>query len=654
MKTFGIKLVRVSDSLTIQGTVAEGPNGPMLALGSEPYSAAVAGRRGRITIPSFHAGSRQLIEQEPGHYFSSVAWDASRPGRVRTIPQITRTLLNATYPTNNENARGAIFQHPDDSTIVITPQEIYEEGVLVDSAPADTRFTGSYAIFGDYTFFGVESELVASYINGGTHITRARDSATVFARWRTSTAGGINYGGNASFAAGYLCVVGQKLFRCVTNIAAPRAVLSWTDETGTANPTFSTGYTYPTAKWPMDMAQLGPHAVIALGGFDSVDGEVIIVDASGNFSNLIPPGSGLPSPLQFIPYQGGQILAVSGPVARSIFLADAQNISPLPFAQSSIKLPFIAVTAGAAGFFAASELDLLVMGAADAMAPIYGHLDRDGSLRSLEMGSYGTGSAVTGKVLAARIVNSSNGDRYLEFVRVENTNDLYVYQQPLWSGTDIVDGAATIVGVGNSFVTPAYHDGSWGLKQFLSVAGYGAWYQVDLTDPTDETITVAPTIDGGGAATSDVLTVAQAAGGWQVNLDETAIGRALALTFSMQNSGDKQNFYELICPIIIDYLEIPNQNDVVNVTLLAGSIQMTRGGTLSKQSRLEILDNISSALQNPSRWTLTWWDGRADWTVVPIKYTSQEVEDAARPGEGAALVTIVLQRLFTDPTVAGG
>lgn len=646
MKTYGIKLVRVSDSLTIQGTVAEGPNGPMLALGSEPHSAAVAGRRGRIIVPSFHKGSGQVVEQEAGRYNTATGWDATRPGHLRTVPAMTRTLLDAAYPTNNEAARGAIFSHQDAGEIIIAPQAIYEEEAVVDTAPVNTRFTGSYAVYGDRTFFGLESTVGA-----------ARTSTTC--RVRTGTAVGTY--ANAGFAASYFCQIGNKLFRCVQNATAPKVTVSWTDETGSSSPTFSTGYTYPTQKWAMDMAQLGPHAVVALGGGSgsfavTPDGEVIIVDVSGNFSNIIPPGSGLPNPIKFIPFRGGQVLAVTGAVGRSIFLADAQSISDLPFTDSTFKLPGIAASAGAAGIMDASEFGGLLLGAAaGGVLPIYGAIiGEDGRLYPHEMKSYGIAIGATGNILAARLVNDAIGDRYVRFIRVENTNDLYVYTQPLWTGATIVNavGGGSLVTTGNQFVTPYFHGGSWGLKQFLSVSGYGAWYPGAAQ--LNETITIQPLTDDAIAPTGKALTAAEAQGAWELLLDETAIGRSMSLTISMQNPSAGAENYDLHCPLMIDYVEIPNQQDLINVTLLAGSIQMTRGGTLSKQARKEILDNISSALQNPSRWTLTWWDGRADWTVVPIKYTSQEVEDAARPGEGAALVTIVLQRLFTDPTVAGG
>lgn len=641
MNTYHVKLTRDSDGTEIRALLAEDAEGaPSLQLGSFAYSADVAGRPGRIIIPSFHHGSGQKTALDPLKYDNAGGFYAKLPGHLlSSFEENAPTTLTTSYPVANDSARGAIFTHPNGKRFLITPQQIWEDAVLVDTIPGGSRLTGSYAVWGNRTFFCTEFD--------GSGATPRRSA---LGRIR-SPAGTYSFGFNLG---SYLTIIANKLYRLQMAVT-PDFLLTvdWTETTGVDDP-FAVGLgsapeTVPTQLYAMDMAAIGPQVVIALGGVLDVPGQLLTMDSGGSFTNLLPTDQGFPSVLRFLPWQGGLVVIFAGIVDNTLFFSDLTTFQPLRLHAGTpgddMALGAGSALDGAPSILVASDLDdfylaprqgvvgntiLLVTAGEDG---IYTHR---GSLLNFLGGQ--------DIVLASRITVNMLTERALEVAYLTGSprDDLKIVSIPLWNGYAFPSLATP--GTASRFTSSEYLGDSQGLKQFL---GMGFTPRLLNTGSSlNENLITSIQLNGTGSIiTLPTLGLADFNLPVWFEFEKSTIGRSALFSFEFNDPDLTLGIMDIECPIILDYFEVPAARDSIVLGMVAGSLQVTRTGTFTKSSRRQILDLISDAVLNPSRWTLHWWDGRADWQVIPTGFRTKETEGQARSGEGAAIVTLELRHL---------
>jgi hypothetical protein len=507
--------------------------------------------------------------------------------------------------------------------------EIYTESKLGNDQTVDASSVGNG------TWVGVAVEL------GGTAAVSSAYSDT-------------------DFPASYFAVIGSRLFRAMNAASYPKVSAAWTDQVGSSTPLWFTAYTYPTEQFVMDAADLRGAFIMAIGGIHDIPGEVVTLDVGGNFTNVVPAGVGFAPVLRFISYNGGQICLVRGEVAECLYMDDVQTISPLavhPTTDGEVVLPLLDPSLGCAGLLAASTLDTVILGS---------HLPAQGLMGTSYMRVDDTTGRITAHntpvpsgfvaaadiVLGARLITHSDATRDLDLIYLTGAGltTLNKLSVPLPNG-NILPAPLITPDVTGDFTTSEYLGSSYGLKQLLAISaraqvlpgppsGAGLIFTLHMI-LKDGTLTniILPSLNLAGA---------NLGGPFHIELGDTALCRAFYLTWAYTDAGN--NVCDVLCPIVVDYFEMPTQRTVASLPLLAGSLQITRTGTFTKQSRKVILDNIETALLDPSEWTIEWRDdpdGQPSWTVLIESFKAVEVEEPTRPGEGAALATLTVRRLNT-------
>lgn len=641
MRSYHFTLTRDLDSTVINGLLANEGRG--LQMQSDPQNADNAGRKGRIIIPSLHHGSGQTLLFDPARYAGATpsstkgGWDTTEPGHIKSVqlPQ-TAVTVDASAATTSQNQRGALF-FAQGRKFLITADKIYESTAggtgwttaLTHTAPAGTRFTGGYAVWGDYIFFGRE-------------VTATR--AAIAATYRTPTPAYFNA---STFNAAYFAVVGSRLFGVDNGGTPGQAVnVQWTDQRGTGVPVLSTVYSYPTDLRAMDAAKLGSSFVVGLGGVTDHTGEVITLDIEGTFTNIVPLGNWSQGVSRLVPFHDGILALVTGQIGDSLYFADIDAFTRIHVNAIEESEFLINSYAGIA--------------AHGSRAYIGGYTDK-GIWRTLTVTidpednrlycHNGVVYMREGTIAAHYHINTS-GQAWVQTAYYDPApaDDIMYQELPIWHGR--VGHAGLIDATTEWLYTSEYPGDSYGLKQLLSVSGRVQPHISGLDPLANETLQFRVWVMGAsGTPTAYVLPslavpFPKTIGGWfYIEPDEQIIGREFQLNIKWDDPDGFGSQVDILCPLVMDYVELPNQTSIATLTCEAGSLQVHRMGGITKQSRRQILTTLEDAVANPSVWTLAWGDGAPNWKVVIVGYSSQEVEDAVRGGEGLSVVSIVVKRL---------
>lgn len=614
-------------------------------------SLCLRGLNARITTVAKPVGAGPASQAVTGIGFTPTALMlfSNETATLNTALAHARATIGAATSTGNESAASASDTDAVNPSSVDGVDNLVASGRIFDKFDNDTQTREAAAA-------------LTSFDSGGFTLSWNPNDAVAMQFSALVLGSGPVYA-NAGFDASYFAIVGDKMYRTDVNAASPKIAVSWTDETGNSTPGWSTIYTYPTQLFAMDMAPLGPNPVIALGGVPSMSGEVISLDIGGSFSNIVPRGFGELSPLRFIPYLGGLALITSGPLSKTLFMpsltdfdrmGDEAQLTPFlidDFTKQrfDFEQPIGLGVSGPRGILEATSGDLMIVNAGDDSfigikstdEGIFAHnialaAGRDNGVQDTGTLTY----TLTGRLMWDSIIDSM----VLEVVGITNTDDLYLFRLPMWTGLLPPGQLTELTQVQDASYISSYLSGdSPVVKKFTMISGHWGSLVRNAENP-ELTIKAGLDHEALPATSIAVLNRTDNAGHFHIELDETWIDMGIKLRVQQTSQG--QSLTYLIFPIIIDYIALPYNAAEITLGIQGGSLQMTRGGTISKQSRRLVLDTVESMFDDRMEvWTLKWWDGRPDWKVVPTSFKTQETEVEARPGEGAVVVSLGIKRL---------
>lgn len=415
-------------------------------------------------------------------------------------------------------------------------------------------------------------------------------------------------------AGNYFTTVGGKMYRLRYDATNELWYESWTDETGSDSPTFSTEYPVTGARRSTaDLRALGPVALAGVSGVDQA-AEFLTMDELGNFTPIIPEGMGVTNIVAAGAFFNGQVFLLSG-VPRALWFRDPQNAAPLDILpvppddtlSTAVQNDLGGVSGLAETLWLAVNNQLL-----------YGDL-RDGwSVNQLEAfdSSY--------SVLAVRAWPTANQIKVDVLLRTASaiTVRTYVIYNGITYPTPDSDT--------KTFKTSILEGDVWVSKKFSRLRGY-------VTVDTGS-VTFTVTVDGATAGTGSVTTT----GPFAIDLDQSVIGRGATITITCTSF---MGAIEL--PLELDYFYLPLEKDIISIDLVGGRGTVTPGGTLDLNNARDLEEALLAlaTADDGTFFTLHFDDGRADWTVVPIDAKAQRATPESTPGDQMETVRLVLQRV---------
>lgn len=419
---------------------------------------------------------------------------------------------------------------------------------------------------------------------------------------------------NSTKAGNYFTTVGGKMYRLRYDATNELWYESWTDETGSDSPTFSTEYPVTGARRSTaDLRTLGPVALAGVSGVDQA-AEFLTMDELGNFTPIIPEGMGVTNIVAAGSFFNGQVFLLSG-VPRALWFRDPQNAAPLDILpvppddtlSTAVQNDLGGVSGLAETLWLAVNNQLL-----------YGDL-RDGwSVNQLEAfdSSY--------SVLAVRAWPTANQIKVDVLLRTASaiTVRTYVIYNGITYPTPDSDT--------KTFKTSILEGDVWVSKKFSRLRGY-------VTVDTGS-VTFTVTVDGATAGTGSVTTT----GPFAIDLDQSVIGRGATITITCTSF---MGAIEL--PLELDYFYLPLEKDIISIDLVGGRGAVTPGGTLDLNNARDLEEALLAlaTADDGKFFTLHFDDDRADWTVVPIDAKAQRATPESTPGDQMETVRLVLQRV---------
>src|SRR3990172_10008676 len=369
-----VKITKVSDNAVSHSFVlAEGGDGqPLVKLGSREREAAKAGGRGVIVIESLHRGSGQHVSRDPMMYEFADGMFADYPGILRNRGAIIDLGAVATNAAFRFGARGGLsparlFLDPDEAVIII-PSGIYTRNssgspTLRQSTISGNLFTGAFAPFGGYIYFGAENNT-----NGVATWAARYDGAAEASTWTN----------NAGFNASFLASKADKLWRTSGGGSVTPLSLSWSDDAGNATPIFSAGFDLQLGQpHPIGLGIIGSHALVAIYDAGRREDTIVAIDNSGNFTPILDV---LPNLDSMVSYLSGALVfpvgAEEGVWMRDITSYQFLNIRSIPTVRGQMARPALihGQSSGAVNGGGVSALGR------QAIIPVYGTMTkRDGN-----------------------------------------------------------------------------------------------------------------------------------------------------------------------------------------------------------------------------------------------------------------------------------
>lgn len=614
--TFHVKLTKVSDPAVSYSFLLEEASGdPAVQVDLSPVEAVSPGQRGSIVIASMHKGAGQLLSRDPLMYEFAEGMLCDKPGEMYQVglAQVVPTRSWDAQDFTPGAAGGLIAQDID---ITITPKTIYNNAAVgLNIANQAESFTGSWARFGSYLFFGVETDGGGASNNVGFY-------------------NGISwsFGG---FKASYLASTPDKLWTVEWIPAFVVARTTWTDETGTSSPVFASPVDMVLEGYPRGLGILGPHAVVSLLHSSQQRGAVATVSEDQVPLMILSRQSRLGG---FTPFLGGQILWQPGGL-EAIWLEDVETFHPMRLSFVSrrwspdSKFPVLQTTRGNPAGFAADATGRTIYysaygnwtkrdGTVVAGSVIFqANLEQDGLHGYPIIGPEMFPTLVNAYVMAIDLHHTASGKELRFLTSARNaTNALKsdVRHSRLYLGDDGTPPAATDNTVTRFARTSRFIGDHWARKHATVIRGWAR------SPNTQDDLTVKIYLDGESVNAAHTFTV-DAAGPIAQDLPSNIVGRDFALDFQTNFPNVMVEF-----PWTVDYLAVPNQREQVQLGILIGTEQMVRAGSLQKISRSRSMSNLNNLCATPERWTMRWWDypQTPDWTVLPLSFQAAASPEA--------------------------
>lgn len=650
--TWHVRLTKASDANTVYDfLLQEGADGePAVRLGQTPKEAAPAGVYDTIRIESLHHGSGQYLARDPMMYeFADGMW-ADKPGVFRTGGAMSSAGGVSSSGVAFRAWQRASFVEPvSGQQILITPKSIYEGASIAANAPSGNYYTGSYAILGPRIFFGVAT-------NGGvSHNVTFRDSDT-------------SYNTNGSFKASFLAAQIEKMFVAEQIDAVSNVAIRWTDDTSSNAPTATASY---TAQLGMvrDAAVLGSHFVLAVQRPQTSLGHITVMDISGIFTPLL---YNIRAPRLFTPFLGGQILWQGGGI-HGLWMPDVGTYRSLAldYAISErwalAQLPHILMTGSTnpaghtnPGFAAASADNELFLSlyarqlvarnaaAIEGSIILKAKLTDEGlfahTIATPEMYSGLTNAHVTALRVAPVSANTGNANtmaaRMQVFAATPNSSNAsqsnyQSYFMALWDGDT---PPANSIGYSNAFLRTSRYEGRhWNTKYFTQLRGH----MRPIFDGVSNAYAKIYLDSSETAAANVLVSTNTSTGTFSANIPSGLLGRTIAIEPIIEVAGAP---FTAELPWEIDYFAVPSEQDVVRIGILAGADQVQRTGGVTAKTRAALLQQVQAIASSGVEWTLEWWDGMPNWTVMPLSYETNEVEGQHEAGEGSLVAWLTCVR----------
>lgn len=596
-------------------------NAPSISLGSLPIEPGSRMSIDSIVIPSFHKGFGQKISNGESRYYDSTGLDASIPNAVWPFGVVSNTVT-ATSTTNSVYAAGNIMQTPDGVTLFILPEAIWSGSGSVKSAIAGC-FTGSWAIHGNYVYFGRAEDTAPSTYES---LASARYD------WTTQTwdAAGVFGGPTASFLYSF----GNKLWYVHNFAAGTPPNIYWNDSPTLAGGSLRGPFTPVTYSGRVTgISVLGPYALYMMN-----NGTVAGIDSEGVFAPIVSdtyadadePYFGHSSSLFLgnlaVPHTNGLLLI-------SPDLSTVSEIGPFSLMQPTPTISGFAKTRDVS-FPPASYTYKNHIWYSDGKNIWHGVSGRDG----LSWHFVISGTQVAG----LRVYNS--------------TLDAFNVQYLDKSGSDYIAKALPAVhpdgNTGPSSVTTAtlttpFYSGE-GLagcvtKRGVSVRGHAT---LDTSAPVTS-ITVKFRVTPEAAFTS-LGSFSTANGGYftlPFPTTSAALGRGFQLELTITPGGISSSYAHINLPLYIDYEYVPSENDYVTLNILAATDPVGRRGASRRLKHTK--ETITAAIQAliGTITTLKINDSGTTWTVLVEDYTSRQTLDGTVLNSGESIVEVVCRRL---------
>lgn len=626
-----------------------GSGAPAVTLGKSAREPGQHSQIGTVVIDSLHGGFGQAVSRDPLKYFTSSGPDASVPGQLSSPGE---TSLEATLTNANNNGivssvhNTNFIKFSDALWFLITPGIIYSfdpsvdtptmtpvadsetGGTLTGTSPYNPYFTGSYAIHGDFIYFGVATT---------DHVS------STSLRYKISTNTWDLTGAFGGPTASYFHAVGNRIW--YSEYDGTDQKLYWSDSsTGVLTPLrgpFTLNKS--TESVVTNLWALGPYLLIFLS-----DNTLNAIDEDGVFAPLIENAFvvtdnrddfsfGFPAKA----YLGGMIFPHSRGIAFMRDISQINDISPVK-TNPHFRETYPGVSSGGA-----IKIRSLAVNSEEIYAgTVLGQVLHADIYEQVGFRWHNMAPTAAQTVHNTAIEIISTGSRFRLWIAASlatNTGACYLYRKEIAFPNYFHAPAEAATGATD--LRTSYYTGE-GLagavtKRFISVRGYGE-------DLNTNNLDIAFNVDGDPAGGSDtaVGSVTTAGGFFSVDFPKTtaSLGRGVQLVFDWpaMTGADTGRVH---FPMYIDYEYVPDVDDYVRFNILASPTPVGKKGVQSTKTKSQeiIEDEIAALVGNVH--TLVLADGNRSWTVLVESYTSKASADDIVLNEGESVVEVLCRRL---------
>lgn len=630
--------------------LARAPDGaPSISLGKAPREPGQHSQIGTVVIDSLHGGFGQAVARDPTKYFTSSGPDASVPGQLSSPGEtiLTNTLTNA----NNTGIVLAVhntnfIKFSDSLWFLITPGIIYSfdpsldsptltpvadsetGGTLTGTSPYNPYFTGSYALYGDFIYFGIATT---------NHVS------STSLRYKISTTAWDLTGAFGGPVASYFHAVGNRIW--YSEYDGTDQKIYWSDSATLAGGKLRGPFTLnkSTASIITNLWALGPYLVIFMS-----DNTINAIDEDGVLAPLIENAFvvtdnrddysfGFPAKA----YLGGMIFPHSRGIAFMRDISQINDISPVK-TNPHYRSTYPGVSSGGA-----LKIRSLAVNSEEIYAgTVLGQVLHADIYESVGFRWHNMAPTAAQTVHNTAIEIISTGTRFRLWIAASlgtNTGACYLYRKEIAFPNYFyapIEAASGATDLRTSYYTG---DGLAGAvtKRFVGVRGYGE-------DLDTNNLSLKFNVDGDPASGSDTAigSVSTAGGFFSVDFPKTtaALGRGVQIVFdwpAMTGTDTGRIHF----PLYIDYEFVPDTDDYIRFNILASPSPVGKQGVqLTKTKSKEIIEDEISALVG-SIYTLTFAEDNRSWTVLVEDYTSKDSADNVVLNKGESVVEVLCRRL---------
>jgi hypothetical protein len=598
-------------------------NAPSISLGSMPIEPGSRMQIDSIVVPSLHKGFGELINTGSSRYYDSDGLDASIEGVLYPAGVVSNTVT-ATNTVRGYKG-GGVVQLPNGTIFYILPGGIWSTSALVRDPQSANSFTGSWALHGNYVYFGRFNHTTNASVNSARY------------QWTNGTwddvASGTTYSGpDASFLVSF----GNKMWWVENEALGTQPKVYWSDSATLAAANLRGPYTPTTSALITWIYVLGPYAIYMLD-----NGTIAGIDTDGVFAPLMTDiysdvaepyfGHGTCSFMgnAIVPHSNG-LLMVSNSLNEISEIGPYSLMKPVPLFAGFPKTRDSTFAPSVVAY----KNHIWYCDGKNIWHGVYG---KDGMAWH-----YVTGGTLD--VAGFRVFNSVSAGFNLDFMERSNSTD-YIVKTLALAHPDGYTGPLTTGVQAKTLTTPFFTgDGMAGCvtKRAVTLRGNAT---LDSATPTSILFEFRTSNE---SSWTTVGTYSTANGGFftlSFPVTSARLGRGFQLKVSITPGGSASGNAHLNLPLYLDYEYVPSELDYVRFNILASSDPVGRRGAGVRRKHTK--ENIITAVQAliGTITTVKMNDSGTTWTVLVEDYNASQSSDGTVLNSGESIVEVICRRL---------